>query len=358
MTLVRRKTRGYAMGFATDSHGGQSANFDLFVTCVLWLRSKTPRPVLFCHAGDLTVGNLDDVIANHYEEAWIAADVGYPWEDWVELFAVGNHDTMIPIAAGSGADTPASPFAFLLAEYPALFQGREYYHYDHESTRVIVMNNISDYLDGNGNSAYDNCNPPGTDDEVNPDYSGITTPGSAQRVWLNNVSSSSHLWKIGMCHRALWVPFDSDPRKMNKDARPALKTPIENGMSLLFQGDVHVGSFSGPWYPDPADLTEAYATPVSPGEVGAYSLSLSGGFAGREVDVSTIPGYTAGDVTDAANSTTVHWASGTGVGEAKAQAAYLRFEGDQAYLEIFEATRVDEEGSVVFQTTLLRNPGM
>lgn len=353
--LVHRRTRGYALGFVSDSHGGQSANFEHFVTVTMWLRSQTPIPVILIHGGDLTIGNLSGTIANHYLEAWETADVGWPFEDWVELVAPGNHDTMRPIT-DPGENTPASPYEYLLSVYPNLFQGREYYYYDYESTRVIVMNNNSDYVTGLGSSAYNNCNPPGADTEENADYSGITIPGSAQRVWLDAASGSNHLWKIGVCHRALWVPFDSDPRRMNKDARPALKTPIDNGLSLLMQGDVHIGSFSGPWYPDPDDPTEANATPVNPGEVGAYSLSLAGGYVTRPVDVSVLPGYTSGDVDDEANSSTVHWASGASVGS-KAQAAYLLIEGDVAYLQVFEAGSDDAEGSIVYSTTLVRNPG-
>src|SRR5690606_30167090 len=131
-----------------------------------------------------------------------------------------------------------------------------------------VLNTISDYITGTGQSAYHNCMPGGIkfpDPPVaHPDFSGITIEGSPQRRWFDKVSDSPHDWKIAVGHRPPWCAYDNDPRKMNKSARPAFVTPVANGLSLGLFGDVHIGSFSGKWLPEPPDY-ETYTGDDGPG---------------------------------------------------------------------------------------------
>ncbi len=347
-----RRTTGYAVGMVTDSHISASVGAANVLTSLDWLRSQDPKPRAILHAGDI---NEVPAAASSFS-TWITEQSGWPDPEIEFLYTIGNHDAEIPWGGPYGI-TPAAPHASIVARHARLFRGREWYHRDIESTRVIVINNLTDCLhETTGRSCYYNCNPPGAEYEVNPDHGGISIEGSPQRAWLEAVANSDHLWKIVVGHRALWTPYDADWRPMNRLARPALRTPIDHGVSLVFTGDVHVGALSGPWYPAEPENEETR----DPGQVGAYSLSLAGGYVVRSVDVSRLPGYTGGDVNDAANSTTVHWADGNDNhpgDQHLCHAAHLTFAGDEAYLQIFACSDLNPIGGVVHTQTLRRNPG-
>lgn len=318
---------GYSIGLLADTHIGQGLNVHRVVRCVEWLRSLSPKPVAIVHAGDITISAeqpsaLDD---------WLE-EIGRE-EEWI--LTCGNHDTEVEWA--HDGDVPDRPHATIVDRYPELFGGREWYTKDVHSARVIVTNNNSDCLATTGYSCYHNCNPPGERDAANPDHSGITVSGSVQRQWLDRAAACPADWKMVVGHRALWVPYDTDPRPMNRGAREAMRRPIELGVSLLFTGDVHVGALSGPWYPD-QELRV-------PGTVGCYSLSLAGGYAVRQVDESVLP------------EGACLWSDGGTGALGICHAGALVFGGAKVRLLVYRVAADDEEGSVVLETDLERNPG-
>lgn len=335
------RTTGYSIGFMGCSHVGTlGGNLPNIRTCLDWLQS---------HGDLVAVVGLGDL-----NESPNFADSWHGWLDdpeggnlaaaIVKLPVIGNHDTE---AAWQGPydETPANPHSTVLSRFPALFQGREWYKWDHGGLRFIALNNLSDYLSDTGESMYYNCNPPGSQYVLNPDHSGITDAGSPQRSFLTSAMASAHPWKIAGCHRSLWAPFDSDPRKLHRAMRSAIRGAVDGGLSLIAQADIHVNSFSGPWYPtEPAN--EEYRVP---GTCGVYSLTLAGGFFNRAVDPNVLPNP----------ETTLHYASGSETGHLHRVAmALIRFIGDVADLQIFEVDDGVPAGAVVYRTTLIRNPGV
>lgn len=336
------RTSGYAIGLMGCSHtgvgmgGNREANLR---TCLDWLQSHDDLVAL------VGLGDLNE--SPNFEPGWSAwlddPEGGNLASSIMKLPVIGNHDTEAPWLGPYGS-TPEDPHATIKSRYPALFQGREWYRWDHGALRFIALNNLTDYLSDEAESMYFNCNPPGSQYELNPDHSGITVADSAQRLFLAAAMTSAHPWKIAGCHRAVWAPFDSDPRKLHRSMRDALRGAIDAGLSLLAQADIHVTSFSGPWYPTPP-ANEEYR---QPGQCGVYSLTLAGGYAAREVDPDVLPNP----------ETTLHYASGSETGHLhRVSVALLRFIGDVADLQIFEADDGVPAGAVVFRTTLIRNPG-
>jgi len=263
---------------------------------------------------------------------------------------IGNHDTEVPWHGAYGI-TPANPHLTIQNDYSDLFNGLEWYSWDCEDIlRIASVNNLTDYLGTEGgyagDSMYYNCNPPG-DNVLNPDHSGISIPASAQRTWLDSVFDSSHPWKIIICHRSMWAPFDSDPRRLNRLARPAMATAIDKGCSMICQGDIHIGSLSGPWYPTAPDYEEYR----DPGSVAAYSMTLLGGYVPRSIDETILPDH----------DNTVLWASGYvpgGVGTMHIALLQLDSVSDYASLKIFRCSNADPIGEVIYETTITKNPGI
>lgn len=331
-------TRGYSLGIISDPHIGTAIHDDYVATCLAWLIGRARGLVGILACGDLVESPEDSF------NTWLRDPESGNVPTSIPLFPVpGNHDAEIGWG-GPYEQTPDQPHATLVSRYAGYFRGREWYSVDHEALRIMAINNLTDYLSDAGYSTYYNNNPPGYHYALNPDHSGISIPGSAQRAWLDAQSASRHLWKIIAGHRSLWAPYDTDPRKLNRLARPAMATPIDRGVSLIVTGDIHVGSFSGPWYPTAPDYEEYR----SPGSVGAYSLTLAGSYFPRDADPDVLPNP----------ETTLHWSSGTGVsGSGLCHAALLTFQGDVAYLEVFECSNSNPTGAIVFTHTLLRNPG-
>lgn len=335
---IVQKTRGFSVGFLSDTHLPRTPSAAERVrTCLDWIQANATGLVAVVNSGDMNVAPGADPQFG----TWIRqADGGNLAPDVTFLPVPGNHDAEVPWNGPYG-ETPDQPHATLQAEHAALFQGREWYVWDHEALRIIVLNNLTDYLADAGASMYYNVNPPGNQYELNPDHGGITVEGSAQRLWLESVVGSSHPWKIVCCHRPMWAPFDEDPRKLHRAMRPIMAPAIDAGVSLFASGDVHVDSVSGPWYPTPPDYEEYRA----PGSVGAYAMTVCGGYAVREVDETVLP--------DHAN--TVHYAAGLVSG--LATGAILQFEGDWAWLRLFSCSGLDPVGAEVWSGTLVRNPG-
>ncbi len=336
------RTQGYSIGLMGCGHVGAGmggTREENIRTCLDWLQSHDDLVAL------VGLGDLNE--SPNFEVGWGSwlsdPEGGNLSPNIARLPVIGNHDTEIPWT-GPYDSTPANPHATIKSRYPALFQGREWYKWDHGALRFIALNNLTDYLDSGGESMYYNCNPPGSHYELNPDHSGMTTEGSPQRLFLASAMASSHPWKIAGCHRSLWAPFDSDPRKLNRGMRSAIRSAVDSGLSLLAQADIHVTSFSGPWYPtEPAN--EEYR---QPGQCGVYSLTLAGGYFLRDVDPNVLPNP----------ETTLHYASGSETGHLhRISVALLRFIGDVAELQIFEADDGTPAGAVVYRTTLIRNPG-
>ena len=89
----------------------------------------------------------------------------------------------------------------------------------------------------------------------------------------------------------------------------------------------------------------ALALPGVPGTVGCYSLSLAGGYAVRQVDESVLP------------EGACLWSDG-GIGALGiCHAGALVFGGAKVRLLVYRVAADDEEGSVVLETDLERNPG-
>lgn len=335
-----------AMAFISDMHAGGGPYIGHAIRCLQWLQMHGVLPKALCDAGDLNENSEEEI----------------PFHEWIRATDGGDLDTGIEIVVAPGNwdadETPNStnfgliaenPYSALKALYPDLFGDNEFGSWDDPGgiVRVAFLNNISDYTNDEGKSAYFNCNPPGAEMGSNPDHSGILTPGSAVRTWLDGVfGTTAPPWRVVLMHRSLYAPYDSDPRKLNREARPAFLTPIDNGLSLIATGDIHVGSLSGPWYPAGGVEGDPTAQYVAPGGTGAYALTLAGGYLPRNVDETVLPNH----------AETCLWASG-GSGTKKVQAALVLFsnEGDNAQIVIFESSDADPLGSIVYNGTLLRN---
>lgn len=336
------RTQGYSIGIMGCSHigvGMGGSREENIRTCIDWLQSHTDLVAV------VGLGDLNE--SPNFTTCWGAwlddPEGGNLSTSIVKLPVIGNHDTEIPWT-GPYDSTPANPHATIKSRYPALFQGREWYKWDHGSLRFIALNNLTDYLSDTGESMYYNCNPPGSHYDLNPDHSGITVEGSPQRQFLASAMSSAHPLKIAGCHRIAWAPFDSDPRKTHRAFRAALRGAIDAGLSVLFQADAHINSVSGPWYPtEPAN--EEYR---EPGQCGVYSVTLGDGYFMREVDPNVLPNP----------EVTLHYASGAETGHLhRAAVVLLRPIGDLIDMQLFEADDGAPAGAVVYRTTLIRNPG-
>ncbi len=347
---IRRRTTGFAFGWVTDTHIGQAMKPEYVRAGLDWIRSRAgSQLVALLHSGDMTV---QPAMEGNDWRSWIHSAEGGAWPPDVPVWpCVGNHDA--EVGWMDDGVVPQGPHATMIAHFGDSFAGREWWSKDvlvngePSTVRVIAINNLSDYF--STMNQYYNCNPPGDRDgpDPNSDHSGITVDGSPQRLWLNEVTASDHLWKIVLCHRGLVLPFDSDPRRLNRVAWQAMKTPIDNGVSLFLQGDVHVGSLSGPWYPSPLSPDDsAFATYVAPGGVGAWSMSLAGSYAVRQVNTGVL----------ADHASTCHWAEGGTTQSHLIQAAVLFVAGDDIIVEIWHMSDTIPAG-IAMTKRLRRNGG-
>ena len=343
----------FTIAFMSDNHipiSTPDAKINV-ARCVEWAVDNAVNLVAMVCGGDSQT-NPTTLAAGDGYDTWIRSTGALPANIPV-LPVIGNHDTRLTWSGGVYDSTLDTCHSGIMGEYSDLFQGNEWYSWEHGGqVQIAVINNLTDYLSEAGyafmplTNMYHNCNPPGAQFVLNPDHSGITVPGSDQRVWLDATMASGHPWKIICCHRAMWVPFNSDPRKMNKLARPAMAVPIDLGCSLICQGDTHIGSLAGPYYP----TAPLYEDTVAPGGVGAYSLSLTGTYQNRLVDTAELP---AG---------TVRWSSGSAGGATHVRKCHVALlevvQGSEtSTLTIFEVRDGDLPGSVVHTETIYRNPG-
>jgi hypothetical protein len=318
------KIGGYSVIWLFDPHIRQTSAAARVRACLAWAVAQAENPAALVVGGDMLDGGYG---------------TGANFKTWVRDPAGGNLPSLIPIVPCAGnwdteeewlvpdEGTSPDPFVTLKANYPDLFGASTWYTWDHESLRIIIVNNLSDYFDQtNQRTAYANCNPPGYRNQVNPDFAGITIPGSPQRLWLDSVSGSSHLWKIVVAHRGLWAPFDSDPRKLNRDARVPILAAITNGVSQVSTGDIHVAFHAGP---------------VN----GAHIFGLAGGYAGRDIDLQVL----------ADDGVPCLWAQGKDGDWDRVQIATQYFDGDASYLTVFEVSDDTPAGAVVYAATLNRN---
>lgn len=262
----------------------------------------------------------------------------------VDLPVPGNHDADESYISPFGNIGP-DPFSQLKADYPGLFQGREWYDWSHAaggtSVRVMVGNNITDCINPiTEKSCYHNCNPPG-DETLNPDHSGWTVPGSPQLQWLDVASSSWHTWKIGAFHRPMWSNRDGDGRPMHSEGREALCLAVENGLDIVLGGDQHSECLAGRFHPGVNGGEEVVPDSAN----GVYALNLSGGFSVRPPDDSLLP------------PGSLLWSSGAINRQKLMQAAAITFQGETARIKIWEIEK-DQPGGVVHEQSLVLNRGL
>lgn len=324
MTTPNGSPNGPTLGFVSDTHVGQSFHLARVRTCLDWMQANAgPQFLGLAHGGDGCESPSSSFLS------WARDPDGGGLPETMPIWmAPGNHDTETEFGSAYG-ETPASPHATMLARYDQWCGGSEWYSVAVGNVNLSVVNNLSDYLTGAGQSAYHNANPIGLQYTSNPDHGGITDPASPQRQWIAAQGASGHRWQIMLGHRALWAPFDADPRRLNVEARAAV--PITT--SLVLGGDIHVGSLSGPWRGD---------TMQAPGH-GAYALTLAGGYVVRQVQPGVIP------------PSSILWESGGAHASGLCQAALIEFGWDTMRVQIFECCNADPVGGVVYTTTLERN---
>ena len=333
-----KQTTGFSIGFMTDMHFSQSIDTAMFnVDAILgWVLESAPVAIVM--SGDLTE-RADSLGLT----TWLAEE-STTWDSSsVILPVIGNHDTTIPQATPAPLGTKV--FQPIIEAWPERFKGRQYYKYelDDYAFKFLAMSNCVDTVDADGDTAYPNCNPPGSLNVVigpNPDYSGFVTDGSPQYEWLETESASYDGWLIGGSHRPSWAPFQSHPRPLLKEARHGiLKTMVENGLSIYASGDQHIVSLSKPFYENhiPAD------------SAGVYQLVLTGGYFNRSPDDAALA------------EADRYFAAGDGLGTPwPAYGAVVDFWGDIATIRIAMADAKDSDPdnvTTVYTGRLRRNPG-
>lgn len=342
--LVQRDS-GFSLGFIGCSHITQGIllgdRMARLTTGLQWLVANAPDLKGLIALGDMTVSPT--VTEQLPEWLYDNPEDGPSFPTSIPLLPViGNHDAELTISSAHGI-TPAAPHATCVARFPTLFRGREWYAWDCGSARVIVLNNLTDYLKDNGETAYHNCNPPGAEYELNPDHSGITIEGSPQRSFLAAAMQGGPPLKIVCTHRPAWAPYDDDPRKLHRAFRAVLRDAIDAGATLHLSADIHVGSHSGPWYPTEPDNEEARAN----GAVGIHAVTVASGYFIRAMDDAVLPDH----------ATTCHWASGSQVDQHVVHVGLLEFRGDEVWMTIYELDEGDAVGRIAHQYAIKRNPG-
>ena len=347
MSVIFKKTRGFSIAFMTDMHIGQSVE-DQSGALLSWITGYSLKPVACIFGGDMTIGEHND--GNPIPE-WLST---YGWDDSIiQLPTIGNHDTRwgISVTSYAYADND-SPHELIKSAYSSLFNGKEWYKWDYQSIRVLVMCNNVDTT-GNG---YHNCNPPGYTGSgtPNPDYSGFNTSGSEQWNWvLENCDSFDGTFLIGVSHRGVYAPFDRySLRQSNYLARTGLiREATLRGMSVLLQGDQHIG-FVGKKYfnhetgTGPDDIIVVHDVTG----VGLWPFELPGGYVCRQIDLNELPGTGVG--------THYLYASGIGSTDRRAAAMIMTFHGDTAYFEIAQNYTGDPADTyITYSGTIWRNPG-
>lgn len=347
MPNVIRKTTGYGLAIISDTHTNQTANGGNMDPLMDLVRAH-PNLCALLSCGDQNLGQWVETAEKDDFDDWIATQ---SLGSLPVLVVPGNHDTYWPISYSSGSDTN-EPHGVIKARYPHLFKGKEWYTWDYESLRIVVMNNLTDDTSGN----YNNCNPPYNGQTPNPDWSGFDTTDSEQQLFIANAfSSSDHLWKIGALHRPVYAPFDDDPSVVGRPTHISqrngiIRTAILNGMSVLSQGDQHI-RFIGKKYIQNGISNETAGITIVDDKtgVGCWPIINSGTYAtNRAIDLSFLPGSTEG----------THYLYASGNAEAGigcGSLTILDFYGDMARIRLWECT--DGETAVLqYDGEIWRNP--
>lgn len=343
---MRRKS-GYSIAFMSDTHTGANTlnltNADLVAA---WLWERDPQPVACVFGGDL---NIREWGTDYDFRDWLN-DIG--WPDSIEVLPViGNHDTLYSTTMDPLSFTEGQhPHRKVMSAFPHLFQeSRGWYSWSRPDLDVQITVGLN--LVDTDDALYLNCNPPGSGDGPNPDYSEFGIEGSAQQVFLENAMNSGHGWQFLAVHRPIYAPFPA-----SGVGRPTLRAPrtglirrmVRKGLSALLQGDQHI-RFAGVKYRSPSDDDTPEAIGIVPDRrgVGVWPFVTSGGFSTRAIDLSELPGEDEG--------THYLWAEGQALD--KAAAAFLfEFDGDACTVtaaQCKDGETVDEEA---FTGTIWRNP--
>lgn len=317
------QTTDLAFLIIADPHLGQTNHVARVQTCLDWGLAQTPAPMAIYDAGD----------SNHAEMAALLASE-YPAFAGAYRKVLGNHDSDYPIDCPSGT-VSANPFAGTIAALP-YFGGNEWWSHDMRTlddrathVRVVGLQNNSPSWNPIGVDNYYNCNPPGVQNELNHDHTGLTDPNSAQRIFLEAAIQTAPDWCIVLAHRGWLTARDEHPRPLAHDTEFLLAYFEAWGVSLVASGDIHVGSYTR-----------------APGKKLRH-LCLSGGYATRAVVDTAVP------------EGSILWASGASVmNSGLCQIAYLNINNDSVALHIFECSDANPEGGVVYTDTFTRNGGV
>lgn len=296
--------------FITDTHVGQSVNLGNMRTVVDLARAEGAIEGVI-HGGD---GNETPLVS--FLDWWRDPEGGGAPASEKLIMAAGNHDTATVPGSGATED----PFS--------AWRSRQWWCGSREWGRVsvgpvsfYVLNDLTDALDA-GTSCYDNCNPPGEHNELNPDWSGITDPESEQRLWLAaELAADTTPWKVGVMHRPAWGPFSAARRPIHTAIQGLIQSCC---FSLALSGDLHGGALCGPFS-------------------GCWSLTQAGGYYIRPVDLDAFPGLP------------VVWSSSTAQNNSGlAHCARISFGEETASIRIFEASNANLTGGLVFAQTIER----
>ena len=130
-----------------------------------------------------------------------------------------------------------------------------------------------------------------------------------------------------------------------------LRTMIQNGMSILLQGDQHLRFVGKKYIQTPGDNTVSgiNIVPDVTG-VGIWPVTMSGAYVARIVTYEELPGATQG----------THYLLASGATQDQIAAGMMiTFYGDAAYIEVAEnGDGTDTGTNIVFSTTIWRNPGV
>lgn len=218
----------------------------------------------------------------------------------------GNHETKYYLLGETTATVPDTTNLFRDFEHAFPACGRRgYYARRHGPVLLLMMAHLTDQVvhqfgvPGDDKQAYANCNPPGkglaywqahgyphgNPDYVNPDYFGFSDTTSAQIQWavsrIANHRAHGGTWSVAFWHRAAYAAYNGSSqysRVLDTAVRATtIAKLIRAGLHLACEADLHVGTFTGPFYKEAVDSR------------GAWFVCTESGWAGRPTSPNEIP---------------------------------------------------------------------